>query len=43
MADPIRAFRNQGRQVGDADIDAQLAEQGGDLSAMMGLVVEDMA
>jgi hypothetical protein len=36
-------FRNQCGQVGDADVDAELTEQGGDLAAVMGLMIEDVA
>src|SRR6185437_15578931 len=41
--DSVAALLNQRGQVGDADIDAELIEQRGDLPAMMRLVVEDMS
>nr|WP_239688634.1 hypothetical protein [Aquitalea magnusonii] len=38
----MRNVVDQGNQVGDADVLAQLGQQGGGLTAMMGLVVEEV-
>lgn len=35
-------FSEHHHEIGGADIDTRLAEQGGDLSAMMGLVIEEV-